>query len=334
MAITKVTRTLLSTGIDDQSNATAITIDSSENVGIGTTSPDTLLHLNAVQAGAVLRLSRQDGSVVANDSYGKIEFYTNDVTSTGVGGYIDVQAESGAAYSSMIFGTGQAGSADEKVRISSNGNVGIGTSSPSSELHIKGASPAGIFNSQLLVDTTDTTGAENTGSKILFGYHDGVNNRTGPYIFGANTSGQSGHYSAYLAFGTRANGSNPEERMRIDASGNVGIGTTLPSSGMQIKGDGKSLKVSSADYDIGFLGALGSGGTSVDKGYFYLKNTGTTKIQLHSDGDSYFNGGSVGIGETSPRKVLHVKGNEAGAQVVEIEQDNNAGIAGEIGRAS
>ena len=39
MAITKVTRTLLSTGIDDQSNATAITIDSSENVGIGTASP-------------------------------------------------------------------------------------------------------------------------------------------------------------------------------------------------------------------------------------------------------------------------------------------------------
>ena len=37
MAITKVTRTLLSTGIDDQSNATAITIDSSENVGINNT---------------------------------------------------------------------------------------------------------------------------------------------------------------------------------------------------------------------------------------------------------------------------------------------------------
>ena len=39
MAITKVTRTLLSTGIVDNSNATAITIDSSENVGIGTSSP-------------------------------------------------------------------------------------------------------------------------------------------------------------------------------------------------------------------------------------------------------------------------------------------------------
>ena len=46
MAITKVTRNLLSTGIDDQSNATAITINSSENVGIGTTSPSRKLDVN------------------------------------------------------------------------------------------------------------------------------------------------------------------------------------------------------------------------------------------------------------------------------------------------
>jgi hypothetical protein len=45
MAITKVTRTLLSTGIVDNSNATAITIDSSENVGIGTASPTAKLHI-------------------------------------------------------------------------------------------------------------------------------------------------------------------------------------------------------------------------------------------------------------------------------------------------
>ena len=47
MAITKVTRNLLSTGIDDQSNATAITIDSSENVGINRTSPNGLLHMQS-----------------------------------------------------------------------------------------------------------------------------------------------------------------------------------------------------------------------------------------------------------------------------------------------
>ena len=39
MAITKVSRGLLNTGISDSSDATAITIDSSERVVIGTTSP-------------------------------------------------------------------------------------------------------------------------------------------------------------------------------------------------------------------------------------------------------------------------------------------------------
>ena len=43
MALTKVSRGLLSTSIVDNGNATAITIDSSENVGIGTSSPNALL---------------------------------------------------------------------------------------------------------------------------------------------------------------------------------------------------------------------------------------------------------------------------------------------------
>ena len=45
MAITKVSRGLLNTGVSDSSDATAITIDSSENVGIGVTSPDSKLQI-------------------------------------------------------------------------------------------------------------------------------------------------------------------------------------------------------------------------------------------------------------------------------------------------
>ena len=52
MALTKVSRGLLSTGIVDNSNATAITIDSSENVGIGTSSPSSLLHLDGAESAA------------------------------------------------------------------------------------------------------------------------------------------------------------------------------------------------------------------------------------------------------------------------------------------
>ena len=43
MALTKITRDALNTGIDDNSDATAITIDSSEQVGIGTTTPGAAL---------------------------------------------------------------------------------------------------------------------------------------------------------------------------------------------------------------------------------------------------------------------------------------------------
>jgi hypothetical protein len=52
MALTKVSRGLLSTGIVDNSNATAITIDSSGNVGIGTTSPDSVIEANTTTSGS------------------------------------------------------------------------------------------------------------------------------------------------------------------------------------------------------------------------------------------------------------------------------------------
>lgn len=45
MSITKVSRNLLNTGVSDSSDGTAITIDSSENVGIGVTSPDSKLQI-------------------------------------------------------------------------------------------------------------------------------------------------------------------------------------------------------------------------------------------------------------------------------------------------
>ena len=189
----------------------------------------------------------------------------------------------------------------ERLRITNDGKVGIGTDSPSSELHIKGASPAGIFNSQLLVDTTDTTGAEDTGSKILFGYHDGVNNRAGPYIFGANTSGQSGHYSAYLAFGTRENGSNPAERMRIDSSGLVSINpinnsynfkvfATDTDSFFGVREDANNSVILQVDRSDGYTGFLYNGHSmALSIGGALSKGSGSFKIDhpLESKKDTH-----------------------------------------------
>src|SRR6056300_1222275 len=60
-------------------------------------------------------------------------------------------------------------------------------------------------------------------------------------------------------------------------------------------------------------------------------STATVTGDLTVDTDTFYvdsTNNRVGIGEIAPRKVLHIKGNESGAQVVEIEQENNAGIAG------
>ena len=280
-----------STGIDDNATSTAITIDSSENVGIGTGSPSEKLHLAQSTADNLILKLEQD-----NASY-ESWFETNCQD----GGFL----RSGISTNTnnfAFFNTDQASlrfllSGSEKMRIdSATSNVGIGTTSPDTLLELSKA--AGTATSLVKLANTSSAATSNI-SQIDFELSNTFSGANADVQIGAIKTNAGNEESAFYINTTSGTGT-PTERLRVDSSGNVGIGTTSPSSGMQIKGDGKSLKVSSADYDIGFLGALGSGGTSVDKGYFYLKNTGTTKIQLHSDGDSYFNGGNVGIGTSSP----------------------------------
>ena len=139
MAITKVTRNLLSTGIDDQSNATAITINSSENVGIGTTNPDARLHIEATNASMLLSNS-------GRTQYWRIQ-----------------NVEAVNAF------TINASDTAERFRIDSIGRVGINRtpSITNSKLEVGGADDVPLIN----VEASGATGGMGIGSTGLQLFH-------------------------------------------------------------------------------------------------------------------------------------------------------------------
>jgi hypothetical protein len=123
---TKVPVELSSTpGIVDGSNATAITIDSSERVGIGTASPSRQLTVENTIAntGGVIGLTSSDSST--SGTCGIIHFGNNtDSSIASINGIADGATDAGA----LVFKTEATGAGiEERMRISSAGNVGIGT---------------------------------------------------------------------------------------------------------------------------------------------------------------------------------------------------------------
>jgi hypothetical protein len=123
---------LTSTGIDDNATSTAITIDSSQNVGIGTSSPSQKLHIyeagtggafieiDNTQSGAATTIGKQGSSAYGATAAGEAAFYTYDNS-------ISIMADGGAGNTASIkFSTG---GNTERMRIDSSGNLLVGQSS-------------------------------------------------------------------------------------------------------------------------------------------------------------------------------------------------------------
>ena len=124
---------------------------------------------------------------------------------------------------SLILGTG----ASERMRIDSSGNVGIGETSPLGRLHVKNGDTGGTASG-----TADELVLENSGPVGLSLLS--PNNNAGSIFFADpddNNVGeiQYNHSTNHLAFNVNAG-----EKMRIDSSGKVGIGTSSPSESLHI----------------------------------------------------------------------------------------------------
>lgn len=174
---------------------TAITIDTSQRVGIGTDSPTHKLSLST--AGT-------DGIKLGVDS----QTYYHIVRPNGDGLYLGADdGNTGGAGADIRFNV----KGTELVRITSAGNVGIGETSPASLLTLKGGNILLEYNS---------TGADD-GHGIFF--HTTTNgwSEAGSHaaIYGKRVDASNG----YLRFDTRSGGTT-DERMRITGDGDVSIG--------------------------------------------------------------------------------------------------------------
>ena len=166
MALTKVSRGLLSTGIVDNSNATAITIDSSENVGIGTSSPSSYF---AGATNLVIAGSGDSGLTVASGTSSMARLLFADGTS-GDDRYRGYIAYSHAS-NSMSFAT----DATERMRIDSSGNLLVGTTSeirsandlgvsiePEGRIYLGRGAAAGGFSPLVFINSNGTVGTVTT----------------------------------------------------------------------------------------------------------------------------------------------------------------------------
>jgi len=215
-------------------NATRMTIDHAGNVGIGSSSPDALLQIEKSDSGTTIdkEPSSQSGPNLAihnsnqtANNLSSIQFTnrgTNGVAETATAGiHVKHEAQGGTySYGSMNFNTtNSAGSYATRMHISSGGNVGIGTVSPTS------SSGGKLLAIETTADehTNLVFNTANTGRNgIIEGRRTG---RSGTERF-AQINIQNNSDGGEIRFYTAGSGSDVSERARFDDSANFLVGAT------------------------------------------------------------------------------------------------------------
>ena len=210
------------------SSAVRMTISGGGNVGIGTTSPQSILDVGKSQITPAFKIGNSNYGASYNSVWGlqsgaqSIMIFGNNgqneirAGNTNSGGYLDFYTNNTADYTSGANGI-------FVMRLANNGNVGVGTTSPSYRLHLKGTS-----DNQFLLDNDGSTYTSmywaNNGTKAALAYYNATSNQFRIGGFGTNT---------VTVFTTNTD----TERMRIDAGGNVGIGTMTPQYKLDVNGN-------------------------------------------------------------------------------------------------
>jgi len=206
----------------------------------------------------------------------------------------------------FLKNSGTAGELEFSSMVETSTGVGIGTASPSNMLHINGSSPS--------IRLSDT-GANGSAFSI-------IEDNNGLLKF-RNDAGNSGTGSG-IAF--EVDGS---EKLRLDSSGNVGIGTTSPDYRLCVEGTGvvrhKITCTNNHGAGAGVYMRTLNAGSTVGTATIAIDNAGNLKIfsgaSTESERMRIASSGNVGIGTTSPGEDLHVF-SSAGAIKIDSSGDS------------
>ena len=288
----------------DQDTRYAIWTAKAEDVTDG--SEDGSLTLMTMDGGTLTNtLTGRSGKVGVNqtnpaqalDVTGKIRV-TDDIIVAQQNGRIDY--DNGFTTGALRFWSTSGNT--ERMRIEAGGNVGIGTTSPSTKLEVNGTFKA-----------TGDSSIDGTGNLLIRNQ-----SATGCGIAFIDNAWQGGieHISGNLYF--RAGGQ--VDRMTIKTGGNVGIGTTSPGYKLDVRKNQAGYTYIASDNVNTPASGTGSGFAMTEGGTvaWYLRNerdgSGKFNIGNSSNRLTIDSSGNVGIGTTSPSYLLDVRdGTSSGA---------------------
>jgi hypothetical protein len=292
-------------------------IDSAGSVGIGTNDPASILNVvgeQAIIAGGVgtgnLGIQIKGAAVTAIPAAQVQGYIATGQSGIGTAGDLLIAPRTNTTASvRFITGTTPA----ERLRITSAGNVGIGTSSAPSRLSVVGGATTlggtAVFNAEIVEEISTAKRG------LLFG-HD-TSAQIG--LIGANSGGAASN----LAFWTFS-GSAWGERMRITSAGNVGIGTSSPSEKLVvvegnahfIRTGGAKLRLSDQNNEVS-IESLPSGVISD----MVFKTSSVERARIDSSGNLL-------VGTTTGDEKFKVTGTSQSFFIIKIEDTRTDGASG------
>ena len=298
----------------------AMRINSTGNIGIGTTSLSIFSEKLTVNGDILL----SDGSFGTGDKFTVMLGDANAFMQSEHGQKVLFGAYNGFRFSRATSNNKTVST--DWMTITDSGNVGIATSSPSEKLHVVGR---GRFESAIGAgdnvrtglghwDTTSQTAG--VGGQIVLGYR---YTDSGSYTEGAilkmyKENSASGHYGSGLKFQVRNTGYDLSTKMVLNPSGFLGIGEQDPTARLHVVANGFPQVRINDDFSGGESGIRFRSYTDTSNdlhGDIFVQHTSGNetgrmgfRVPYTQERMTILSDGNIGIGTTSPVNILDVNG--------------------------